>query len=178
MPSVSGETLREIVYDYLPDPLGWAVWTSRTDIVNQHAPLISPISSVSAEGFAVIDWRRYGTARNVVTILELLSAWINHHFTLRQPSGIFRFIEEHSFLAPLQMETYDAVSRHFGAFPKIALDLVSDPEVPDRSELVAFIQTELSPDDALKRLDQLEEDWWLDALARSRQKFSINLEFV
>ena len=103
---------------------------------------------------------------------------IAQNFILRQPSHILEFIDSHPFLESLLLETYRAVSKHFGPSPRIALELMHDPEVPDASELIAFIQTHLSPDEVLEKLDQLEEDWWLDALERAGQEFSINLEFV
>lgn len=57
------------------------------------------------------------------------------------------------------------------------LEVFTDSEAVNESQLVIFIATNLTPDKAVERLDQLDEDWWLDALEQSQGKLCINLEF-
>jgi hypothetical protein len=56
------------------------------------------------------------------------------------------------------------------------LKVVTDPEADDDRQLVAYIQTQFGVDEALARLDRLDENWWFKAARKGRGKLCIHLE--
>jgi hypothetical protein len=68
------------------------------------------------------------------------------------------------------------IRRYFpGASTKVEIE--NDPEIMDRSQLITYIETTLSPEEAIDRLDRLACDWWLDAKKDSAGKIAIDLVF-
>ncbi len=88
-----------------------------------------------------------------------------------------KFLAAHPFLEPLLVETYDKIGNYFGPQPEVVLEVVADPEADDDRELFTFIRTSLPPQEALEKLDQLDENWWLDAGDQADGKLCIHLEF-
>jgi hypothetical protein len=82
-------------------------------------------------------------------------------------------------LVPLLLEAREQVDRVFGSSAPIVLEVVENPEAADSSpELFAFIQTPLPVPAAREKLEQLDEEWWLDALPRAEGRLNIALEYV
>jgi hypothetical protein len=67
-------------------------------------------------------------------------------------------------LVEVLVEARVYLQRCFGPDPQVALEVVSDPEAESVDELFAYIVTSLPVDEALARLDRLDEDWFLDQL--------------
>lgn len=81
-------------------------------------------------------------------------------------------LEESPFLIPLLEEARGRLAAHFGADAPVRIDPAFnleelDPDLWDRS-LFARVETDLPPHDALARLGDFEEEWWLDAGSASR----------
>jgi hypothetical protein len=81
-------------------------------------------------------------------------------------------------LIDVLLEAHAYLQKHFGPDPKVALQVVSDPEAKGGDQLFAYILTPLSVDKALTRLDRIDEEWFLDQLDRTDGLFNFNLEFV
>jgi hypothetical protein len=58
------------------------------------------------------------------------------------------------------------------------LEVVTEPDALDDHELFAFVQADLPHHEALARLEELGEDWWLDASDRAQGKLCIHVEFA
>lgn len=58
------------------------------------------------------------------------------------------------------------------------LEVVTEADAEDDRELFAFVQTDLPHQEALARLEQLDEDWWLDASDRAQGKLCMHVEFA
>lgn len=99
-------------------------------------------------------------------------------FVFRRARNVTEFLEEHPYLCPLLFEAYDRIQEHFGPRPQVTLEVVTDPEATDDRMLYAFIATRLPPEEALEKLDQFDEEWWLTALARTQGMLCIDIEFV
>lgn len=99
-------------------------------------------------------------------------------FSFRNPTEVVGFLRKHPFLIDLLEKVHPEVQKHFGPNPKIFLEVVIDPEATDDRQLFAFIQTTLSVEEANKRLEQLDEDWWLDAMDGAKGKLCIDIEFA
>jgi len=97
-------------------------------------------------------------------------------YSFRNQTEVVRFIESNlphlSVLESLPTMAQD----HFPGCG-LALEVVVDPETTDSRQLVVYISTSLSPEEAVERLDRFDHDWWLDKLQLTAGKLGINLEF-
>jgi hypothetical protein len=119
-------------------------------------------------------WLENGTS--LVRGFEFQMLVVRHLYSLRKPEEVSEYLESYPFLAPLLIEAYGEIERCFGP-STVFLEILIDPEVADDRELFAFIRTNLSPDEALKRLDRLDKEWWLDAADRAEGRLCIHVEF-
>ena len=60
----------------------------------------------------------------------------------------------------------------------MALEVIRDPEIGKDGELFAYILTPLSVQEAQARLDDLDDEWFLDQLDRIGDLLNFNLEFI
>lgn len=97
-------------------------------------------------------------------------------YQMPNPGEVGAFLNEHPSLEAILLEAHPAIRACFGADPAVSLRLVRDPEAPGDRQLVAFVQSDLEPHEALDRLDQFDERWGLEATLRSSGKVSVHLE--
>ena len=99
-------------------------------------------------------------------------------YDFRGREEVLQFLDRYSFLVPLLFEAYSEIENYFELYPQVFLEVFTDPEAIDDRQLVAFIRTNLTPNEVLNRLDWLDEEWWLDNMDRARGKFCIDVEFL
>lgn len=114
---------------------------------------------------------------SIILALDFQIQLLDQLYILRERAEVIRFIEERPFLAPLLLEAHGEIAKFFGPYPHVFLEIVTDPEAARARQLVAFVSTPLSPDEALDRLARLDEGWWLEALERAAGNLCITLEF-
>jgi hypothetical protein len=98
-------------------------------------------------------------------------------YSLRKPMQVRRFLGEHAFLVPLLVETHDIVTRYFAPL-SLALEVVADPDSTDDQQLVLFVVLQGTPAEAFAKLQQFDDEWWLDAMDEARCRLCISLEFL
>ncbi len=103
---------------------------------------------------------------------------IEQWYLLPSPHAVKRFIRQNPALATLLVEAIEPLYQFFGPTPRVSLRVVSDPEVEDYTELFAYIHVSFPPEEARRRLHQMDESWFLDRLERAAGKFNFNLEFA
>ncbi|MFH0812210.1 MAG: hypothetical protein V2A69_05160 [Pseudomonadota bacterium] len=101
---------------------------------------------------------------------------LGKHYIFRDPQEVESFLAENPSLFPLLAAAYPEIRKYFPR-EKFFLEVVSDPEGRDRKELVLYIRTNLPAEDALYKLGQFDDDWWLDASTEARGKLCIHVEF-
>jgi hypothetical protein len=79
-------------------------------------------------------------------------------------------LEKNQFLVPLLYAAFFQIKKYF---PDAVVLLNFDQEYEDDQQLMATIITNKSPDEAFQRLQQLDEQWWLEALDDAQIKLSI-----
>ena len=99
-------------------------------------------------------------------------------YSLRDAAAVRRFLHACPQLVEVLLEAHVYLQKYFGPDPQVTLRVVSDPEAESMDELFAYILTPLPVDEALARLDRLDEEWFLDQLDRVDGKFNFNLEFL
>lgn len=95
-------------------------------------------------------------------------------YTFREPAKVTRFLEQYPFLIPLLLEAPEQIRIYFPGSP-LFLQYLPDPEI-DYPLLVLYVGTNLEPEEAVERLDQLD-DWWVEVPNRDRGKLCIDVEF-
>lgn len=115
--------------------------------------------------------------RSVSYVDEQITS-LRERYEFRNEATVEDFLGENPFLFDLLVKAHDKIREYFGSDVQAVSEMVKGFEADDDERLFVFIQTELSSDEALDRLDELYERWWLDALSGVRPKFSIDVEFV
>ncbi|HLG12916.1 MAG TPA: hypothetical protein VJH03_00110 [Blastocatellia bacterium] len=106
---------------------------------------------------------------------EILEA-VERLYCLREPPEVRRFLSSHSFLIPLVFQAHDRIGSYFAPL-QFTLQVIAEPESVNDQQLVLFMAVDLSPAEALARLQQFDNDWWLDAMDEAKGKLCISLEF-
>ena len=117
-----------------------------------------------------------------VTLLDTIESQclyrLEEIYSLRDAAAVRRFLQACPQLIELLLEAHVYLQEYFGPDPQVTLEVVSDPEAESMDELFAYILTSLPVDEALARLDKLDEEWFLDQLDRVDGQLNFNLEFV
>ncbi|MCH7759802.1 hypothetical protein IIA15_00150 [candidate division TA06 bacterium] len=122
-------------------------------------------------------WQQVGAA--TVRLDPILLEFLERSYTVRRRSEVLQFLSTNSFLVTLLLEVYARIEDYFGHHPHVVLEVVTDPEAEEEEkEFFAFIQTSLSPKEALERLDKFDKEWWLRAMDRGQGKLCIDVEFL
>jgi hypothetical protein len=102
-------------------------------------------------------------------------------YSFRNAGAVKGFLQHHQHVIDFLIESYPYVSKHFGRYPEIILELIKDQEIDASEQLVAYIKTSVTSlpvDEALARLDKLDEEWLIDQLERVDGLFNFNLEIL
>jgi hypothetical protein len=110
--------------------------------------------------------------------ITLVYAQLEKVYSFRNAEAVRRFLQTHPHLIEVILETYPYLVKYFGPNPQVMLEVVGDPEAEGLEELFAYILTSLPVDEALARLDKLDQEWFLDQLDRIGGQFNFNLEFA
>jgi len=104
---------------------------------------------------------------------------LSDHFSFKNSRDVVAFLKHNRFLVNVLFETRKQFDKYFGADTPSRLEVFSDPE-DNRSfpKLFALILTKLSSDDASTRLDQLDQEWWLDQPSEVRRVFNIDVDYI
>jgi hypothetical protein len=102
---------------------------------------------------------------------------LEQFYTLRQKSEILQFLEKYPFLIPPLLEAPDKIHQHFPN-AKLFLQVVDDPEIIDYVHLVLSILTNIDPDDAALKLNQVDKEWELNLSHEVQKRFFTAVEYT
>ncbi len=98
------------------------------------------------------------------------------HFTLRSEEQHIRdFLLMNNNLLPFVKQIPHQIARYFSESEMI-LEITKDPEELKEQELFIYIRTSLDPIEADKKLEELDNDWFLDISELYGGKLWLNLE--
>lgn len=86
------------------------------------------------------------------------------------------FIENNKYLIPILVSANQKLLEYF-PHDKLNLDLVNDPE-ENSDSLFLSVESSLKPELALERLQNFDQDWWLDEVSKTNDKLCIDVVFV
>lgn len=145
------------------------------DVVRVPIPEPLPIgvvlASTSASEFLPIQdiCRRTSGSRYVRRYAEFstaaaMKAELARVFEVRNRKAVGDFLSRRPALLPLLLEAPERAKRFFGTGVAFVLDVRVDRESQGPSELFIYILTEHTAHEAWKRLRELEDSWWLEAV--------------
>ncbi|MFB2936425.1 hypothetical protein ACE1B6_14335 [Aerosakkonemataceae cyanobacterium BLCC-F154] len=70
------------------------------------------------------------------------------------------FLEKHPFLISRLLSIPDNIRNYISDF-QLSLEVLADPEINDYLQLFISIYTQVDLKEAIDKLDQFEEEWWL-----------------
>ncbi|MBS3908738.1 MAG: hypothetical protein KGZ93_03820 [Actinobacteria bacterium] len=133
-----------------------------------------PVSASAVQGLKkVMEWKDIGTTTARISQQEKLL--LEKMYDLRGGTEVMGLIEKQPFLSTLLIDAYRKVLSYFPEAHRY-LDVIRDPESPEGSRLALYIATTLAPEEAVERLEQFDEDWWLDTIDNTRGKLIIDVE--
>ena len=98
-------------------------------------------------------------------------------YSLRNPLEVYSFLSKNPALMPLLVRGAECIREYF-PHAELILEFMADPEVPGAEQLLILIQTDFSVDEALDRLDLVDEDWWFGASHQAYGKLCVDVEFA
>jgi hypothetical protein len=102
---------------------------------------------------------------------------LEHRYIFRRSEDVSRFLQAHPFLVPLLDEAHDKIAECFGPSLEVILEVVTDPEVHGLVEMVGYIVTSLTPEEAGKRLQRFDREWFLPQVSRANGRLNFDVEF-
>jgi hypothetical protein len=115
--------------------------------------------------------KRDSTEEMFAAIYSLQGSYI-----FRKSARINEFLLRNPFLVNLLKKAANHIKTYFRDV-ETYLEVVDSFDMPESNQLVASISTSLSPEEALGRLEQFDDKWWLDAVPQAQGKLCIKLEF-
>lgn len=122
------------------------------------------------------EFLRFLSVRDRARVHRLVTrSSLEQLYTLRRPEEVRRFLDNNTFLYQLLHEANQQIRNYFES-KELILEVVTDPEEGEQ-ELVIWIHTNLSADEAYKKLKEFDNNWWLNVPPNISEKLSINVEF-
>jgi len=123
------------------------------------------------------EWREEIGA-STVRALDFEISQLEAIYEFLNPFEVRGYFLDYPFLIELLFEAFPEIERFFGRNPRVVLKVVKDPDIEGEEQLFAYIHTALSAEEALNRMDRLDEEWFLDKIDYTEGKFNLNIEFV
>lgn len=100
-----------------------------------------------------------------------------YNFCDRDSRQVWQFIQKHSFLTDLLLEVPEKIIQFFPD-ASLSLKMIIDPESSSEDDdlLAVAIASDMDAEESVDRLEQFDDDWWLQASVRSHKKLLIDLE--
>jgi hypothetical protein len=101
---------------------------------------------------------------------------INKIYCIIDSPEVSDFLDKHQELFSIILEAETQIRKYF-LNDRLSLKIVTDPEIANWKNLMITIHTKLNADQALDRLKQLDNDWWLDVFSQVGGKLNIYIDF-
>ena len=103
---------------------------------------------------------------------------LENSYIFRDKTEVIDFINKYPFLLPVVLEAPVQISNYFTE-QKLLLQVINDPEIPNYVHLVlSIILTDLDPDEAMDREDELRKNWSRGLSHEIREHFYTILEYT
>ena len=93
-----------------------------------------------------------------------------------ESDSVYRFLDTHLELSDLLLEAAEQIQAYFPDSQRY-LEVDIDPETTE-VKLLLSIEPQFDFDEAVNRLEQFEQDWWLDNFNRAESRLTIILAYL
>lgn len=131
-------------------------------------------ASLSTLNLLQFDWRTNSFSTDLEPERRIES--LADLYSFDDGASVGRFLRENSFLLTLLMEARKKIQEYFGPNVEVELELFTDPEADDVQQLFALIHTSLPLEEEANFLENLYDEWWLDALPAAQGKLVVSAE--
>jgi hypothetical protein len=142
-----------------------------------------PYQTIISQEISEIERPLFGTGASALSVPQVDAKYLRQLGLLQQwyvfrgeRTVMLRFLEKYPFLVSLLLEVYPHIEEFF-PHSLVYLTVSTDLEEFGTDRLVAFISTDLDPDNALDALSAFDKNWWLNSLKLAQGKLCITLEF-
>jgi len=119
--------------------------------------------------------QQYPVLEKIVDAIQ--AKGLENYYELRNASDLLAYVNEHPQLSGFLLEGYQQLRKHFGYEPSFGIEVVHDPEISQPNDfLFVYIRTSMDVDEAMDRLDQFDENWYLDQVEMFGNLVNFNLE--
>jgi len=105
-------------------------------------------------------------------LFEEMIKELESFYFLENRQDVEIFLGFNLFLMEILMDAPCQIVRIFGESVKLYLQLFIDPE-EDFEEIFIVIKNSFSPDEAIKRLNKLDDEWFLGIMDKTQGKLNI-----
>ena len=102
---------------------------------------------------------------------------LNKYYILKNPEEIRNFLFENDYLIPVLYVAPEFIKKYFPD-SQIELEVYRDPEIPEWKRLFVYIVVKVEPEEALEIMNKLEDEWWLDAMVKTKGKMGLLFKYV
>jgi hypothetical protein len=114
----------------------------------------------------------FAKVRPEANLLEL-----DDYYQIEDWDSIGKFLIKNKDLISFLKEAAREIRKVFSDDTEIRLELIKDPEISDDIELFATILTDLSVEKALKKVNDIEDNWFLDKLELAQGRFNFDVSW-
>jgi hypothetical protein len=104
------------------------------------------------------------------------SAALRPRIAYRNTKAVKEFLACHPEIEDFVNASWPALVQAFQGSVDVILELLSDPEGESDAHLVGWIQSTDDIQTGLEKLEQFEDEWFLDHMAAVDNKFNYNIE--
>lgn len=100
-------------------------------------------------------------------------------YIIPEPEAVLAFLRNNPRSGELVLQAYQQLDRLFGPDPQIELTLISDPEAIEVQQTwFGHIRMQLPVPEAIAKLHEFDETWFLDAVRHVNAKLNFSLRFA
>ena len=133
------------------------------------------IPDSSATTIGMEEWEQLSTS--ITELMDSLMDAIENIFLFKNENQVRFFLKENIFLLEIIVKSYAVLSELFKD-STFVLEHTIDPEYQsDNEQLVLYIVTRMEPEPAYSKLNEFDNNYWLDVVSKTEGKLCINLEF-
>lgn len=88
-------------------------------------------------------------------------------YRMENEQTVQRFLRSHPEVRRVLVEAQDYVTEYFGADAEVVLEVIQDPDVSERSKLIARVVTDKPIEEAFGQLQAFARDWFTAEFARA-----------
>lgn len=107
---------------------------------------------------------------------------LNHHklnglYDIPNKQEVDDFLVKHPKLMDFAARAFKQIRRYFSS-EVLSLEVTRDPEISNYEQLCVYIHTSLTVKEAVRTLNEFDDQWLLDHLNETNNLFSFNLRFL